>query len=213
MKITDISKNKKAAGYAVFIDGEFAFSLSMDYIVLNHLKKDMEISEEERERLLFLSVYIKAREKALRLLDMRAHSVRELQTKVSVKYGKEAAEKVSEDLLSCGLLNDRDFALRYAEELKRTKHFGAQRIKTELFRKGIPSEYVSEAVNALDDGDKSPAEIIKDDILRKHIGKMETEKGRRTLTAYFIRRGYTFRDVKEAFQMLELEISEFPEEF
>ena len=213
MKITDISKNKKAAGYGVFIDGEFAFSLSMDYIALNHLKKDMEISPEEIERLSFLSVFIKAREKGLRLLDMRAHSVKELQTKVAVKYGKDAAEKVAEDLLSCGLLNDRDFALRYAEELKRVKHFGIQRIKTELFKKGIASEYVSEAIASLSYDEKSPAEIIKDDILRKHRGKLETEKGRRSLTAYFLRRGYSYRDIKEAFELLELSISEFPEEY
>lgn len=82
---------------------------------------------------------------ALRSLKMRAHSVYELRRKL-IKKGMD--ESIIEGVLSrlekVGLLDDRDFAMRYVEYGLLRKSWGMVKVKASLREKGVTKEIIDE---------------------------------------------------------------------
>ena len=77
-----------------------------------------------------------AKDKALRLLEFRSHSERELSDKLKRAGAKE--EDIDEILEFCrnyGFLDDRKYAIAKAKDLKNLKKYGKRRIKSELYSK------------------------------------------------------------------------------
>ena len=86
----------------------------------------------------------RAEEKALYLLEHRAHSKKELENKITrAEFDREAARSAVEHMEELGLLNDEDYARRLANELFTRKKFGARRVKQELRQKGIDDALIA----------------------------------------------------------------------
>lgn len=129
-------------------------------------------------------------ETALRILSLRDHAERELRNKLFKKgYKRDEVEEVIEKLRSLGILDDRNFALKYALE-RRRKLFGDLKIEHELRTKGIKEEVIAEALKKAAEfmSEKTAAEIL----LRKRRG-YPIEKNMRFLFS----RGYKWDTIKE----------------
>ena len=94
------------------------------------------------------------KDKALRLLEFRAHSERELTDKLKRAGAKgNDIEEVLEFCRNYGFVDDRSFAVKKARDLKNLKRYGIRRIKSELYSKGIAAEYIEDSVAELDDNE------------------------------------------------------------
>lgn len=206
MVITEIKKNKNAPGFSIIADGEFLFSLDGETILKEGIKKGMEISEDEAAVLKFKSDYFKAKEKALRLLDRRAHSKSEIIRKVSENYPKEVAVKVAERLEEIGLINDESFARIYYKELSEVKKFGINRIKTELYKRGIAKEIIELLSEELSDNEPYKKVLLE---IKRRPFDFSSEKEKRRVFNKFLRNGYSYDDIKTAFALLD---EDFPDE-
>lgn len=206
MVITEIKKNKNAPGFSIIADGEFLFSLDGETILKEGIKKGMEISEDEAAVLKFKSDYFKAKEKALRLLDRRAHSKAEIIRKVSENYPKEVAVKVAERLEEIGLINDESFARIYFKELSEVKKFGINRIKTELYKRGIAKEIIEVLSEELSDNEPYKKVLLE---IKRRPFDFSSEKEKRRVFNKFLRNGYSYDDIKTAFALLD---EDFPDE-
>lgn len=206
MVITEIKKNKNAPGFSIIADGEFLFSLDGETILKEGIKKGMEISEDEAAVLKFKSDYFKAKEKALRLLDRRAHSKAEIIRKVSENYPKEVAVKVAERLEEIGLINDESFARIYFKELSEVKKFGIKRIKTELYKRGIAKEIIEVLSEELSDNEPYKKVLLE---IKRRPFDFSSEKEKRRVFNKFLRNGYSYDDIKTAFALLD---EDFPDE-
>ena len=200
MIITEIKKNKNAAGYGVFADGEFLFSLDSETILNVGLKKGIELSKEELDELYSRSLFHKAKEKALRLLDKRAHSKAEIIRKLSEKYPKNISQEVANYLEELSLINDKDFALLYGRELIEFKKFGRQRVITELFRRGINREIIDEVLEEFS-FEESAETIVS--LLNKRRVNLSDEKEKRRAINRLLREGYSFEEIKTAIHYFE----------
>jgi regulatory protein len=205
MGITEIKKNKNAPGYSISADGEFLFSLDGETILKEGIKKGMEISESEADALKFKSDYFKAKEKALRLLDRRAHSKAEIIRKVSENYPKEVAVKVAERLEEIGLINDESFARIYFKELSEVKKYGINRIKTEFYKRGIDKEIIELLMEEF--YDDAPYKKVLAEIKRRQTD-LSSEKEKRRAFNKFLRNGYSYDDIKTAFALLNEDFSD-----
>lgn len=146
-----------------------------------------------------------AKDKALRLLEFRSHSEKELADKLKRAGAKEYdIEEILEFCRNYGFVNDRDYAVRKARDLKNLKKYGAQRIKSELYSKGIPAEYVEEAVSELDDNEE---EILLSLVEKKLKGDFEKKNVDKCIR-YFLYRGYNFGDIKNCIENLKIEYEE-----
>ncbi len=144
------------------------------------------------------------KDKALRLLEFRAHSERELTDKLKRAGAKgNDIEEVLEFCRNYGFVDDRSFAVKKARDLKNLKRYGIRRIKSELYSKGIAAEYIEEAVAELDDNEEMLIPLVE-----KKLGGNFEKKNVDKCIRYFIYRGYSFSDIKNCIDELKIDYEE-----
>lgn len=146
-----------------------------------------------------------AKDKALRLLEFRAHSEKELTDKLKRAGAKEYdIEEILEFCRNYGFVDDRKYALSKARDLKNLKKYGKNRIKSELYSKGIAAEYVEEAVADLDEDEEDILLPLVEKKLKGDFEKKNVDKCIR----YFLYRGYSFGDIKNCIENIKQEYGE-----
>lgn len=200
MRITAL-KEKRKGFTQVFIDGEYAMTLVTSVLLENHVKENLEISDEELFEIVKKSKERSANEKALTLLEYRSHSKKELTDKIARTMDREEAKKAAEKMVEIGLVNDRDYAERYAKELFERKRFGKNRVKQELKIKGIDSEIIDEVLALYEDFDVK--EQIESILNTKYPNYLTDEKVQRRAVAALQRRGFSFSDIRVFLRDLE----------
>lgn len=176
----------------LFLDGEPAVKL--DEETAASLRPGQQLSDEELHELIARSDAVRAKEKALYLLEHRPHSKRELEDKLARTVGREAAGQAAGRMEELGLIDDADYARRLAEELAR-KGFAAPRIRQELLRRGIDRELAAqEAERAA----AVPEDALHSLIERRFARQLGEEKGRRRAVAALQRMGYRWEEIRSA---------------
>ncbi len=195
MKIT--SKPGNGNKVHIYIDGEYTLTLYDDFWYRAGYKENQEISDDELASLKEEAGFRSAYEKGIKYLSMRAYSQKELYNKLKLKFGTEASERAIDKLLYMGYLNDESFADYYAKYLFEVKKYDIKRISYELKNKGIDSDIISETLKILDN---EPIPRIIDMLRSKYEKSLENEKDRKRLVNRFIRMGYSYRDIRAAFE-------------
>ena len=176
----------------LFLDGEPAVKL--DEETAASLRPGQQLSDEELHELIARSDAVRAKEKALYLLEHRPHSKRELEDKLARTVGREAAGQAAGRMEELGLIDDADYARRLSEELAR-KGFAAPRIRQELLRRGIGRELAAqEAERAA----AAPEDALHSLIERRFARQLGEEKGRRRAVAALQRMGYRWEEIRSA---------------
>ena len=191
MKITEIRPRRKGLS-ALFIDGEFAMALDTQTLLEQRIDVGKELDDEELHELITLSNERRAKEKALWLISYRSHSKKELRDKIRRTCDAEAADKAVERMEELGLVNDEDFARRYAEQLLYGKRLSKRAAFYELRRKGIDQATAEEALAELD---VDVHEQIRA-LIEKKYRHINDEKIRRRAVAALQRLGYGWEDIK-----------------
>ncbi|MGN0183261.1 MAG: regulatory protein RecX [Candidatus Ornithomonoglobus sp.] len=148
-----------------------------------------------------LTTYDAVKEKALRLLEFRSHSEKELSDKLK-RHGA-SDEHIEMTLDFChnyGFVNDEAFARHKANDLFNLKHFGKRRIRNELKALGIADEFIDAAVCGLDDDSELNALCS---LLERKLNGDFSDKNKDKCMRYFIYRGYDLYDIKDTIRLLE----------
>lgn len=191
MKITEIRPRRKGLS-ALFIDGEFAVALDTQTLLEQRIDVGRELDDEELHELIVLSNERRAKEKALWLISYRSHSKKELRDKIRRTCDADAADKAVERMEELGLVNDEDFARRYAEQLLYGKRMSKRAAVYELRRKGIDRATAEEVLEELD---VDVHEQIRA-LIEKKYRHINDEKIRRRAVAALQRLGYGWEDIK-----------------
>lgn len=158
------------------------------------------MDDEELHELLQASDAHRAKEKALYLLEHRSHSKKELTEKIArTAASREAAQAAADRMEELGLLNDEDYARRYARELFTRKRYGPMRVKQELKIKGIAPELIDELLAEYQDEDAT-LENMRALLQKKYPGWADDEKDRRRAFAALQRLGYSYSDIRRAME-------------
>lgn len=89
----------------------------------------------------------RAKDRALRLLALRARSRAELQKKLAEReFSKSAIDRVLENLGELGYLDDEAFAVNRARHLAMNRLYGNRKIEEQLREKGIDREAAQAAI-------------------------------------------------------------------
>lgn len=140
------------------------------------------------------------REKALKYLEYRAHSEKELADKLRRAGAQDEDIKNTLDFArTYHFLDDADYAYRLARDLKNLKKYGSYRIRQELKFKGISEEYISAAMAQFEDCDEADALLPL--VERRLRGNFE-QKNIDKVIRYFAYRGYRFEDIKRCVEKI-----------
>ena len=193
MRITRISHRRKYIT-AVYVDGrEEPYLFDTTVVKQQGITEKTDISENEILRLSRLSQMNKAKERALRLLEFRSHSVKELKDKLKREYDEESTEYALEEMSRLGITDDLDFARNKTRFFSEIKHYSPARIKRELKIKGICDSFIE---TALSEYQTDPADQIEIIINTRFSPIPQDEKGKRRMINYLLRQGYSFSDIK-----------------
>ena len=91
-----------------------------------------------------------------------------------------------------GLVDDRRYAERLADELINVRHFAVRGARYKLTEKGIDRELADEVLEELDPDPREHIEILME---TKYRSTPRDEKGKRRVTAALQRLGYGWGDI------------------
>ena len=200
MLITAIEPRRKSLR-ALYLDGELAVNIDAQTLLSSRFQVGTEITDEELHELLAASDANRAKEKALYLIAHRDHSKKELVDKIRRTASQEAAEKAADRMVEIGLIDDRDYARRYASELFQRKYFARKRVEYELKQKGIDPDFIEELLEELE---PEPVGQIGALVERKYLRALDDERGRRRTVAALQRLGYRWEDIRRALKEYEI---------
>ncbi|MBO5897253.1 MAG: RecX family transcriptional regulator [Clostridia bacterium] len=201
MKIT--SKPGNGNKVHIYIDGEYTLTLYDDYWYRAGYSEGQEISDDELASLKEEAGFRSAYEKGITYLSMRAYSRKELLNKLKLKYGAEASRRAIEKMEHYGYIDDESFCRQYARHLFETKKYDVKRISYELRLKGVDSEIIDNTLKTLDN---EPIQRIIDMLRTKYEKSLDSPKDVKRIFNRFVRMGYSFGDIKSAFEEIGIEI-------
>ena len=187
----------------IYIDDKYTLTLYDDFWYRSGYSEGQEISDDELASLKGEAGFRSAYEKGLKYLSMRGYSEKELYNKLKMNFGDEAASRAIDKINSFGYLNDEEYCREYTEYLFKVKKYDIKRISYELKNKGIDPETIDNTLKILDN---EPIQRIIDMLRTKYEKNLETEKERKRLVNRFIRMGYSYGDIKDAFSEMGVEM-------
>lgn len=194
MKITDFKMTKRG-NFAIFSDGEFLLSVHPDVFVASGLSVGSEVDVEGLNELSTAAELKKAKEKALTLLSYKEYTSHELEERLKRHVDEDFAEQAVTRMAELGLINDDDYAERFARDLSERRHYGILRVKQEMRRKGLSAEQVEYATSLLED---DPSDAIRAIVQKKYPLAAEDEKVKRRAFGALMRMGYPSSDIRRA---------------
>ena len=198
MIVTELRKRRHRLTAVILDDGE-PVPVDTETLLTAGIAVGSSLTPEQWEELIALSQSNRAYEKALYLLEYRAHSRKELADKLRREYGEELALQTVEKMDVLGLTDDESFARDYARELLTVRQYGVHRVRSELLRKGIDKELVEQI---LAEQEEDPVERLAQLIGKKYRPLPTDPKGMQKIMAAMVRRGYEFSDVRQALTRL-----------
>lgn len=202
MKITKIEvqkRNKERVN--IYIDDEFAFGLATEVMMRNFLKKGQVLTEEYINNILLEEEFYNAKEKALHFLGYRQRSKKEIVDRLKKDDIEDfIIEKVIFFLEDQQLLDDYEFAKSFAKDKIRLNNYGPQKIRYELYKKGIDKDIVDRVLD-LDDSEYERALEAGEKKLYSYRNDKPQDQYRK-LSAFLQRRGFSYSCVKDVVKEL-----------
>ena len=208
MKITKIEQQKKnKSRFSVFLDGEFSFGADKFTVVSYGLSEGAEITEEKLAEIKQGALTEDAKNYAARLISSRSYTEKAIREKLSAHTGdEETVQKTINFLKEYKLIDDLDYATRYAHDLVHLKKFGPKQVVWKLQEKGIPKD-IAQKVASEFNFDDTVSENLKTLAQKKLAGNFDI-KNIMKVKRYLASRGYNFDDINAVIQRLAAENEE-----
>ena len=205
MRIDRIEASKHKRGRVlVFLEDGACLKITEQELLDFGLRAGDELDQGTLGRLKEAAGVSNVKATAADLIGKRAMSRASLEKKLKEKGASEAeARYAAEWLEAIGAINDADYAallVRHCADLG----YGPARTREKLYEKGVPRELWDEALDQLPDN----GEQIDRFLQSKLRGRMPDEKEKKRLTDALLRRGYSWGDVKAAWNRLGSETRE-----
>lgn len=186
----------------ILIDDEYQITTDVDFWAENYIKDGTHITEEQWNELVTAINYKKAVNKCYDLLSRRDHSVKELRNKLLRTVDEASADKAIDKMMELGYLDDERYADILLNHLVNEKRMSKSFIKQEMYKRGLSADIIALKLDDAEiDNPSSCAELI----LTKYKNKLNIEGGKEKVIASLMRKGFSYYDIKSAFDMIENE--------
>jgi regulatory protein len=180
----------------VFLDGEYAFSLSLNAALA--LKRGQPLNQADIERLQRDDEVNRAYHHALRMLGYRPRRRLEIERRLRQKdYSAEAIDAAIERLIANQHLNDAAFAQSWLDNRERFRPRGARALRYELRQKGLESSTINDALTDLDE-DALAWAAVEGKIDRWRT--LDQSAFRKKVMGFLSRRGFNYATVRTVCQ-------------
>ena len=205
-KILRWGRRKK---FNVLFDDGSSISLSEEILFKFGFIKGKEFSESELEKILHTELRYQAKQMAINFLSYRPRSRYEVAKKLrQEKIPSDVVEETISGLTRSALLDDYDFARRYARDLVLKKPIGILRLKNKLYEKGINRQIIDEILkehNSKESQISAAKEVLKRKVKlsANALEKLDVIKRKKRLFDFLLRRGFSTDIAKETLRIFE----------
>ena len=191
--LTDLKQTGPERFLARFDNGE-ELRTTLAVVTELSLYSGRTLTEDELSAVRDASARSRCRQRALRIIGARAMSVKELTDRLKEKgESPENAEDAAQWLLGMRLLDDAQYAAMCVRHYA-AKGYGAGRIRSELYRRGIPRELWDDALQELPEQDDQI-----DTLLRRRLRSDTPDRDElRRASDYLYRRGFGRDEIRAA---------------
>lgn len=186
-------RQTSAERFTITFDDGSELKTTLAVVTDFYLRSDIELDEDAYRKVLNASSLAMCKARALRIINSRALSRKEMRDKLVEKgESPENAEYCADWLCEMGLINDEIYAGMVVRHYA-AKGFGQSRIRQELRRHGVPNEYWDEALSEMPQ---------QDDKLHRFISSRLTDPNDRAqiqkISNSLYRRGFSWDQIKHA---------------
>lgn len=195
MKITSIKQQlKRHDRYSIYVDGEYAFSLSENGLLQSGLASGRSLTAEDLAAFKALSADDKIYGQALRYAAMRPRTIWEMQLYLQ---RKDASPPLLETILNklsiVGLLDDKKYAEMFASDRRLLKPTSLRMLQLELRKKHISSDIIAAVVEGEANNERDAlAKIIT---TKRRQSKYQDDT---KLMQFLARQGFRYGDIVDA---------------
>lgn len=203
MLITGLKQTSPGRITVCFEDGSEIKS-SLGVVTDMRLFSGRDLDDEERQELQNESVRSITRDKCIEMLSRRRMSRKELVDKLVRKgESEEVAEYCADWLEEKGFLDDESYAAAVARHYG-NKGYGAGRVRSELYRRGVEKDLWDEAVEQMPVSDEKI-----DKLIASKLKAPEDREQVRKVSASLYRRGYSWDEIRSALRRYNAQTEDF----
>lgn len=201
--ITKIESQKKSSERVnIYVDDEFFIAVFTELVYTFNLKKGMTIEEDKFKALLKDEMYLKAKNKALNILSKADQSEKKIKEKLSVDYEEDTIFKVLDFLRENKFVDDQLLAHKIVNTNVNLNRCGKNRIKQNLYNKGIDKESISEAIEDINDDTEFENAMH---LAQKRYSRVKNEDKRKIyqkLSQHLAYKGFNYDIIKKVLDKL-----------
>lgn len=199
MRITKIEVQKKhPSRKSIFVDGKFAFGVSVDVLLKFNLHVGKELEQSAAEKILHAENVETAKQKVMRFLSIRPRSEKEIRDYLIRKeYAEDIGDTIVAKLESLKMVDDAAFARMVCRDSLLKKPMGEKMLRQVLFKKGVPKPIVdslmleiftssSELAMAVKAAERQQARV------KRSSKSVDEDHAKKKMLDYLIRRGFAF---------------------
>ncbi len=209
MRITGIERQKRHPERVnVYVDGGFAFGLSEEVWLKSGLRKGDTVPPEMVRSLTASEEETRARQSALRLLNYRMRTEKELRDRLLEKeFPPAVVDGVITSLTRLGLINDPEFARMYLRDARLRKPAGKRLLMQNLRRRGVPADIIRSVMEEAEyqESDDTAALAAARQAMRRYrssIRKTDRRKEKERLARFLARRGFSWSTISPVLKAL-----------
>lgn len=184
----------------IFLDGKFAFSLEAEVAAKERLQVEQVLSAEQIEALARSDSFQHCLNAAVRYLSYRPRSEAELRKRLQQRsFDSDNVEAAITRLKEQGLVDDMAFAQFWKDNRESFSPRSQRLTKLELRRKGVASDIIDQAVDAIDDDDSAYRAVRSK---ARGLPYSDYQSFRRRLGEYLKRRGFGYEVIEHAVERM-----------
>lgn len=203
--ITRLVQGKKNPNRVnLYLDGEFSFTLSIDEVPKNGLKKGLELTESQISELIENDNNDKVYAKILNFISYRPRTIKEVKDRL---YQYEVVDPVKQlpiinKLIERGYLDDLVFAKWFIGSRNTHRPRSPRMLSQELMSKGVDREIIKSVLNEINKEEDTILRLLKKKLGDSHV--LDAPK-RQKITSYLGRLGFSWGVIKEVVKRWESE--------
>lgn len=208
--ITKISQQKRdSERYNIFIDEQYAFSVHESVLVKFELTKGMTLDNWETDEIVYADQIEKAFNRALHFLSFRMRSEMEVKKKLLEKdYGEAIVLEAIVKLKRLGFLNDEAFSEALVRTEKNSSLKGPRAIQQSLYKKGIPKELQTQALEEYTMEDQMDNALKLAEKTIRSNSQQPPAQVKQKIQNTLARKGFSFEQIKQVLNSVSIERDE-----
>lgn len=208
--ITKIEAQKKNDDRVnIYVDEKFFMAIYKELVFSFNLKKGQEIDTNYLKSILDDEMYIKAKNKALNILSKASQSEKQIRQKLSKDFEEHTIDRVIEFLQKYKFVDDEDLATRIINTNVNLNKYGKNKIKQNLYNKGIDKIIIEQAMDEID-SDKEFENALY--LGKKRYDRLKNEDPRKAyqkIGNHLAYKGFNYDIIKKVLNRLFNDIDEY----